>query len=290
MRGEQAALKAQADGAVKQSQMQASAEQRSDLEAMQALLRRQEQLAAQVAALEAKLAQQPKPSETTPPPAADPELQAKLQRRIEELGRQTQKLQEQLEASQLQAERAKTAAQIPAQPGPGVSNLPQALVGKPFPMAKFVDSEGKLADLSSYAGKKSIVLVFMKGYYSGGVCIYCTQQTTELAKSVEKFHAAGAEVFVVFPGPERYIQTFVDSVKNFQKLDDPRFRLPFQVLLDADVAAAKLLGISGDLAHPTTYLIDRQGVVRYQKVGRTIHDRPKVEEMLKELEQAAQAP
>ena len=45
---------------------------------------------------------------------------------------------------------------------------------------------------------------------------------------------------------------------------------------------AALLRIDGDLAHPTSFVIDKQGIVRYQYVGRSLSDRPGLKDLIKE--------
>ncbi|GMV81987.1 MAG: hypothetical protein AMXMBFR7_31710 [Planctomycetota bacterium] len=300
LKSSNAALKAQVDSSVTQSKMQAADARRQDLTLLQALSAEQAELRAKVADLEKKAgAGQAAPAEAAPgtqapgtQTPADPELQKKLLDAVQDAQSRMQKLEDQLATAQAQAEaaqQAQTATQRQQVTSPTTAASAGNWHGKALPLTKFVGADGKLSDLGAYTGKNPVVLVFMKGYYSGGVCVYCTRQTTQLAQSIEQFKAAGAEVFVVFPGPEKYIETFVESVRRYQQVNDPKYRLPFQVLLDVDANASKVLGIAGDLAHPTSFVLDKQGVVRYQYVGRTIHDRPSAEALLKEVAKLGEA-
>jgi peroxiredoxin len=127
------------------------------------------------------------------------------------------------------------------------------------------------------------VLTVMKGFYSQGICVYCTRQTSDLAKTTGDIRNLDAEVFVCYPGREEHINAFVRSVRDYEKSDDPRFQLPFKVLLDVDQNAVRALNIAGDLAHPTTFIIDKQGVIQYQYTGRTVSDRPAAKDILEEV-------
>src|SRR5262249_27003065 len=155
--------------------------------------------------------------------------------------------------------------------------------GKKLPLSKFIDSSGKANNLADYAGKKVVVLSIMIGFYSQGVCVYCTRQTADLARVTPELRNLGAEVMVVYPGGGDHIDTCVRAVRDYEKSDDPRFHLPFKVLLDVNQDAVKALNISGDLAHPTTFVLDKEGIVRYQYTGRTISDRPAAKDVVDEV-------
>ena len=60
--------------------------------------------------------------------------------------------------------------------------------------------------------------------------------------------------------------------------------IPFPVLLDENFTAVDKLGIRGDLAKPSSYIIDKQGQVRFAYVGATNADRPSVQSLLKQLD------
>lgn len=149
----------------------------------------------------------------------------------------------------------------------------------------FVDAEGKPVDLRQYRGKKNVVLVVTRGF-AGGLCPYCTTQTSRLISSHSEFAKRNAEVLVVFPGPAERVLEFVDAARSQAQAA----RLPFPVLLDRDFRAVDHLGIRADLAKPSTYIIDREGRVRFAYVGATRTDRPSVKALLKELDALASSP
>ena len=54
-------------------------------------------------------------------------------------------------------------------------------------------------------------------------------------------------------------------------------------MLDVELRAVDQLGIRADLSKPATYIVDKQGQVRFAYVGATIADRPSVQSMLEQL-------
>ena len=61
-------------------------------------------------------------------------------------------------------------------------------------------------------------------------------------------------------------------------------KVPFVMLLDTDLNAVKTLGIEGDLAKPSTYILDKKGNAVFAFVGETTTDRPSVQALLAQLD------
>src|SRR5207249_7231627 len=108
-------------------------------------------------------------------------------------------------------------------------------------------------------------------------------QTSRLISQYDEFSKRNAEVLLVFPGPKDYLGRFI---KNAETESDHQ-RTPFPVLLDENFAAVDKLGIRGQLAKPSTYIIDKAGQVRFAYVGATLSDRPSVKALLKQLDDIA---
>jgi peroxiredoxin len=141
------------------------------------------------------------------------------------------------------------------------------------------DSKGNRVELRKYRGKKNLVLVFVRGY-SGSLDRHCTNQATRLAAKYDDFSSRDAEVLVVFPGPKDHVVQLINRVQRSLE-NEP---IPFPVLLDESLSAVDKLGIRGDLAKPSSYIIDKQGQVRFAYVGATNGDRPSVQSLLKQLD------
>lgn len=285
LQAENSALKASAQTSTTQAQLDSAKQRQEDMKVIEALNARIDELSKQLEALKSaprSEAPAPQPKEPAEAPKPDPKVQAKLERVKAEAAARMKKMEEDLAKAQAQAEAAKLAAEaIDKRATEGSKEADWK--GKKLPIAKFVDASGKLVDLSAYTGKKTVLLVFMKGFYSHGICVYCTRQTAELGQNAKAFNDAGAEILVVYPGGEDHINAFVKSVKEYEKSDDPRFALPFKVLLDVNQDVVRALKIDGDLAHPTSFILDKDGVCRYQYVGRSLSDRPKAAALLEEV-------
>ncbi len=149
----------------------------------------------------------------------------------------------------------------------------------------FIDINGEQYSLKDFRDKKHIVLVITRGY-AGSVCLYCSTQTARMLTSYKKFQERNAEVVVVFPvqstdDTQRH-RDFAVAVKN--KLDTPPEKIPFPIVLDIELKAVDQLGIRKDLSKPATYIIDKQGQVRFAYVGEALADRPSVKAMLEQLD------
>jgi peroxiredoxin len=160
----------------------------------------------------------------------------------------------------------------------------------------FLDSTGKQVDLTSYRGKSNLVLVITRGFVGseqqadgkslGNICTFCSTQTSRLIANYSKFKQRNAEVLVVFPvvrkSDDGALDTFAAKVQGKGKSASDA---PFPLLLDVDLAAVEALGIRADLSKPATYILDKQGEVRFAYVGKDLADRPSVKAMLEQLDQ-----
>jgi peroxiredoxin len=110
--------------------------------------------------------------------------------------------------------------------------------------------------------------------------MYCSGQTSRLIANYKEFTKRGAEVLLVIPGPKDKVDKFLAGARK--EADDKA--VPFPVLLDVDFQAVNRLGIRAELAKPSTYILDKQGQVRFAYVGNSITDRPSIKAMLQQLD------
>lgn len=143
----------------------------------------------------------------------------------------------------------------------------------------FVTLDGREVRLEEFLGKRNVVLIMMRGYNSQ-VCIYCTAHTSRLLLNYKEFVKRNAEVLVVYPGPKDKVPLLLKSINNIKDAENP----PFPLLLDEDLRVVKLLGIEADLAKPATYIVDKQGQVRFAYVGATTSDRPALKVLFDQLD------
>ncbi|MEM9659037.1 MAG: redoxin domain-containing protein, partial [Planctomycetota bacterium] len=159
-------------------------------------------------------------------------------------------------------------------------DVPQGLDG-----LVFIDTEGRRVALEDYLGRKNVVLVFTEGF-AGMLCPFCKTQTSRLVANYERFAEVDTEVLVVYPGARDHLDEFVAAAQTTDKAQVEG--VPFPILLDEDFGATDFFNIRSNLAHPSTFIIDKQGNVRLAYVGADMTaDRPSVDAMLAILRDAS---
>jgi antitoxin component YwqK of YwqJK toxin-antitoxin module/peroxiredoxin len=153
------------------------------------------------------------------------------------------------------------------------------LENKPMPFEIMKGVDGNDVNLKDYQGKQRVMIVVLRGFL-GEVCMYCVAQTKALAKARSKLEAANVEVLVIYPGAR-------ENEESFRLLYEEEFGEgppPYRVFYDQDLELVTKLGIEGDLASPTTIVIDKRGIVQYAYVGEHRADRPATNTLIKLIE------
>ena len=151
----------------------------------------------------------------------------------------------------------------------------------------FFDTEGKRVSLESYLGKKNVVLVFTEGF-GGMLCPFCKTQTSRLVANYAEFQRRDTEILVVYPGTRDHLDEFIEAAKTSSRgqVDS----VPFPLLLDEDLSAVSYFNIASNLAHPSTFIIDKLGDIRLSYVGADMTaDRPSVAAIIQILDSAEPA-
>ena len=150
----------------------------------------------------------------------------------------------------------------------------------------FLDMDGNQVKLNSYLGKKNVVLVFTEGFNGGMLCPFCKTQTSRLVANYEKFRERDTEVLVVYPGSRDHLDEFVEAAKKTEKEEVDS--VPFPLVLDEDLKAVGFFNIASNLAHPSTFIINKKGDIQLAYVGADMSaDRPSVSAMLSILDESA---
>lgn len=156
---------------------------------------------------------------------------------------------------------------------------------------QFVDIDGQPTDLKRFLGKKNVVVVVTRGNTSGAdggtsygnICLYCATQTSRLVANYPSFRERDAEVVVVFPLKELADRGSLGDLREALRREGTEGDPPFPLVLDVAMQAVDQLGIRADLSKPATYIVDKQGQVKFAYVGANIADRPSVQSMLDQL-------
>jgi cytochrome c biogenesis protein CcmG/thiol:disulfide interchange protein DsbE len=126
------------------------------------------------------------------------------------------------------------------------SELPSALIGKPFPAFSLpAVQDGKPLTRNDLLGKPALVNVW------GTWCVACRVEHPVLTKLAEQ----GVVIYGV-----NYKDVNADAVKWLSEFHDP-----YQLNINDEAGSLGLnLGVYGA---PETFLIDAKGVIRYKHVG-----------------------
>lgn len=150
------------------------------------------------------------------------------------------------------------------------------ILGRKLPVRRFRTADGGTIDLDALAGKKNVVVTILRGF-GGQVCVYCTAQTKSLAQHAAEFTTEDTELVVVFPGPASGAKAFLDA---YQRTFGAGVKPPYALAYDPDLELVRALGLEGNLAVPTSLVLDRSGVVRWCHVAKDLADRPSAKQLL----------
>jgi len=153
-----------------------------------------------------------------------------------------------------------------------LASAAQPQIGMKAPAFEAVDQDGRTVRLADYLCKSNVVLYFYPKDDTPG----CTREACSLRDGYQAIQAAGAVVLGVSADG-------ADSHAAFAR----KFSLPFALLADPAGDLIKAYGVKMPLlkmAHRVTFIIDRQGILRFKvdKVDTARHDR-QVLELVKTL-------
>ena len=123
------------------------------------------------------------------------------------------------------------------------------------PDVRFTTLQGERFDTAALRGK--VVLV----NFWATTCSTCIEKMPDLIRTHKKFAMRGLETIAVAMDydPEEQVRAYTEKAK-----------LPFKVALDTDGKAA--LGFKGVRMTPTTFIIDRQGRIVLEYLGKPDFD------------------
>lgn len=155
-------------------------------------------------------------------------------------------------------------------------------VGVKAPDFTLTTPSGSTVRLSQTLGKEKLVLVVLRGF-PGYQCPYCAKQVHDFVDHASAFAAAHARVVLVYPGPpadlDQHAKTFLSK----------QAELPSNVVLvtDPDYTMTSHYGLRWDAPHetayPSTFVLDPQGKILYEKVSHSHGERLSAEEALDAL-------
>lgn len=159
-------------------------------------------------------------------------------------------------------------------------------VGKKAPDVVLPSEAGNQTwTLSSERGKNVVVLTFYRGWV-GYQCPICMKQAKGIGSVAGEFKKAGAQVVSIYPGTAQQADEFAQKAGIKETSRNP-------LLVDAHKQAAyafNVLTADRKEARPATFVIDKDGIVRWAYIGKDAKDRPDIETVQAETKKAAKAP
>lgn len=155
-------------------------------------------------------------------------------------------------------------------------------VGERAPEFTLATPDGAHVDLQAVEKTGKTVLVVLRGF-PGYQCPYCTRQAQDFISHADDFKKAGAQVLMVYPGPPADLAGHAkDFLTKQQKLPDN-----VRLVIDPDYSVTNQYGLRWDAAHetayPSTFILDRTGVVRFRKISKEHADRLSASDALTQL-------
>lgn len=141
--------------------------------------------------------------------------------------------------------------------------------------------------LSELTAKSNVVLIVLRGW-PGYQCPICDLQVHDFIGSAAAFKAAHARLLFVYPGPAADLKA---HAKEFQDWKGKQWPAEYLYVTDPDYTMINAYGLRWDepeeTAYPSTFVLDRKGVVRYSKISHGHGDRSTAAGVLTELKALA---
>ncbi|MGD0445847.1 MAG: peroxiredoxin family protein [Edaphobacter sp.] len=155
-------------------------------------------------------------------------------------------------------------------------------VGAKMPDFTLSTPTGKAVQMSKELQGHNLVLVVLRGF-PGYQCPYCVKQVHDFVDHASDFATKNARVLLVYPGPPADLD---QHAKEFlaQQAD-----LPANIVLvtDPDYAVTNLYGLRWDAPHetayPSTFILDKTGIVLFEKISHSHGDRLSAQDALDHL-------
>lgn len=165
---------------------------------------------------------------------------------------------------------ATTAAEIPK-------------VGEKAPDFTLKTLDDQTVKLSELTAKGPVVLVVLRGW-PGYQCPICDRQVHDFIESKSGFAEAKAQLLFVYPGPAEGLKAHAEEFKTWRGKEWPG---EFLYALDPDYTMVNAYGLRWDApretAYPSTFVIDKDGTVKFSKVSHAHGDRTKAADVLAEV-------
>ena len=167
-------------------------------------------------------------------------------------------------------------------------------VGDVAPDFKAKDQDGKMIHLKQALKKGPVVMLFYRGQW----CPFCNKQLSHFSDSLQMLIGKGASVLAITPETEENVKKTVEKTKSsFPILEDEGMAIMkmYKVNFAVDentIAKYKGYGIDFDKANgsnganlpvPATYIIGKDGIVKYVFFNTDYRKRASVQDIIDNL-------
>lgn len=149
-------------------------------------------------------------------------------------------------------------------------------IGQAAPDFSLHDQSGALVSLKDLTRDGPAVIVFYRGYW----CPFCKRHLRKIQKYLAAIRQRGAHVAAITIDPPELSQ----ALAAVQKLDFPLLSDPESKVIDAYGVRNDQPDVHPGVSNPATFVIDRQGVVRFAKVSHDPAIRTSPELVMRELD------
>jgi peroxiredoxin len=146
--------------------------------------------------------------------------------------------------------------------------------------------DGKPVQLSALLAESPVVLVVLRGW-PGYQCPVCMIQVADLKKHADKLTELNAKAVFVYPGPADKLDAHAAEFLEAKPFKGAALPENFLFVTDPDYKFTNAYGLRWDApmetAYPSTFVIDRQGTVRFVQTSKSHGDRAKSADVIKAL-------
>ena len=167
-------------------------------------------------------------------------------------------------------------------------------VGDVAPQITGTDQDGKTVNLQEILKTKEVVIVFYRGQW----CPYCNKELSKITEELATINAKGATVIAITPETAENIKKTIEKTKaTFGIVEDKgleimkSYKVSFAVD-DETITKYKKYGIDfgkangangANLPVPATYIIGKDGKIKYTFFNPDYSKRASVEDIIKNL-------
>ena len=157
-------------------------------------------------------------------------------------------------------------------------------VGAKAPDFTLSTPTGRAVRMSKVQRGHDLVLVVLRGF-PGYQCPYCVRQVHDFIDHAADFRTKNTRVLLVYPGPPG------DLDQHAKEFLAKQTELPSNIVLvtDPDYAVTNQYGLRWDAPHetayPSTFILDKKGMIVFEKISHAHGDRLSAQDALEHLSQ-----